>query len=161
MSQTHRCCTGAEAARTHQQPTRSRSRECGDTANALRSQSFAPAGTGGNPPGGGGGGAGPPGPPGGPNPPAPPTQNPPPGQAGLVPAANGALKGHAPEIFDRDRRKTTKFVLEFDLWRMCNINAKIMMNPFQRVAVALSYIKGPRVGDWVASRGTEGGHPRP
>ena len=33
---------------------------------------------------------------------------------------------------------------------MCNINAEVMMNPFQRVAVALSYIKGPRDDDWVA-----------
>ena len=33
---------------------------------------------------------------------------------------------------------------------MCNINAEVMMNPFQRVAVALSYIKGPHVDDWVA-----------
>ena len=121
-----------------------------------------PTGMGGQPPSGGGGG-GPPsggggsglpgapapeGPPAGP--PPPPGQNLPPGQAGPIPAANGALKGHAPEIFDGNRQKTTKFVREFDLWRMCNINAEVMTNPFQRVAVALSYIKGSCVDDWVA-----------
>ena len=122
-----------------------------------------PAGTGGQPLGSpgsrgplcGGGGAGPPGAPG---PAGPPGgllqlllgQNLPLGQAGLVPVANGALKGHAPKIFNRNQQKMTKFVCEFNLWRMCNINAEVMTNPFQWVAVALSYIKGPHVNDWVA-----------
>ena len=70
------------------------------------------AGMGGQPPSGGGGG-GPPsggggaGLPGAPNPGGPPVgplqplgQNPPLGQVGPIPAANGALKGHAPKIFD-------------------------------------------------------------
>ena len=111
------------------------------------------SGEGGGGPPSGGGGSGPPGPPNLGGPPAGPLQqgqNPPLGQAGPIPAANGALKGHAPEIFDGNRQKMTKFVQEFNLWRMCNINAEVMTNPFQQVAIALSYIKGPRVNDWVA-----------
>ena len=33
---------------------------------------------------------------------------------------------------------------------MCNINTEVMTNPFQQVAMALSYIKGPCVDNWVA-----------
>ena len=35
---------------------------------------------------------------------------------------------------------------------MCNINTEVIINPFQRVAMALSYIKGPHVDDWVAQK---------
>ena len=64
-----------------------------------------PSGPGGGGPPGSGGGAGLPGAPGpagplGGPPQPPPAQNLPPGQVGPIPAANGALKGHAPEIFD-------------------------------------------------------------
>ena len=33
---------------------------------------------------------------------------------------------------------------------MCNLRNEAMTNPFQRIALALSYIKGPCVDDWVA-----------
>ena len=56
---------------------------------------------------------------------------------------NGALKGHAPEIFDGQRKNASKFMREFGLWKICNIRNESMTNPFQRVALALSYIKGP------------------
>ena len=68
---------------------------------------------------------------------------------------NGALKGHAPEIFDGQRKNASKFMREFGLWKICNIRNESMMNPFQRVALALSYIKGPRVDDWVLQQGDE------
>ena len=134
----------------------------GGTGGQGSLESSQPTGMGGQPLSGGGGG-GPPssgggsGPPGAPAPGGPPAgplqplgQNLPPGQVGPVPVANGALKGHTPEIFDGNRQKTTKFIREFNLWRMCNINAEVMTNPFQRVAIALSYIKGSRIDDWVA-----------
>jgi len=70
--------------------------------------------------------------------------------AGPLPAANGALRGHPPEIFDGQRKNMQKFVKEFTLWKMCNLRNEAMTNPFQRIALALSYIKGPRVDDWVA-----------
>jgi len=33
---------------------------------------------------------------------------------------------------------------------MCNLRNEAITNPFQRIALALSYIKGPQVDDWVA-----------
>ena len=81
------------------------------------------------------------------NPAAP---NPPPAQqAGALPGANEAMKGHAPEIFDGQRKNAAKFMREFRLWKICNIWNKAMINPFQRIALALSYMKGPKVDDWV------------
>ena len=114
------------------------------------------AGTGGQPPSGlgsggplgGRGGAGPPGAPGPVGPPGglpqlPLGQNLPLGQAGPVPAANRALKGHAPEIFNGNQQKTIKFIHKFNLWRMCNINAEVMTNPFQRVVWLYPTSKAP------------------
>ena len=96
--------------------------------------------------GGGGGGA--------PGLPAPPPGGPAAAQAALatgpLPAANGALRGHPPEIFNGQQKNTQKFMKEFTLWKMCNLQNEAMTNPFQRIALALSYIKGPRVDDWVA-----------
>jgi len=59
------------------------------------------------------------------------------------------MKGHPPEIFNGDRAKTHKFMKEFALWKLCNLTNKVMANPFSRVALALSYIKGTNVDDWV------------
>ena len=115
---------------------------------------------GGHPSGGTGLPTGPPagGPPGGQPPPPPPGGNLPAQQAvqgGPVPPPNGALKGHPPEIFDGQRANAIKFSQEFGLWRICNSQNESMTNPFQRVALALSYIKGPRVDDWVAQQMNE------
>jgi len=33
---------------------------------------------------------------------------------------------------------------------MCNLRNEAMTNPFQQIALALSYIKGPHIDDWVA-----------
>jgi len=68
---------------------------------------------------------------------------------GLLPVANGALREHPPEIFDSQRKNTQKFVKEFTLWKMCNLWNEAMTNPFQRITLALLYIKGPCVNDWV------------
>ena len=73
-----------------------------------------PGGGGGGGSSGGGGGQGP-----GANPAAP---NPPLAQqAGALPGANGAMKGHAPEIFDGQRKNAAKFMREFGLWKICNV----------------------------------------
>ena len=110
--------------------------------------------TGGGPPqgpsgGGSGGGRGGQGP--GANPAAP--IPPPAQQAGALPGANGAMKGHAPKIFDGQRKNAAKFMREFGLWKICNVQNEAMINPFQRIALALSYMKGPKVDDWVLQQG--------
>ena len=101
----------------------------------------------GGPPAGGLPAGGPPNPGGLPNPPAQGVQVAP--QGGQVPIANGALKGHPPEVFNGDQSKAKKFIKEFSLWKLCNLNNEALAIPFSRVAMALSYIKGPNVDDWV------------
>ena len=75
------------------------------------------------------------------------------GEAGAVPFANGPMKGHAPECFDGQRKNAAKFMGEFRLWRICNIRNESMINPFQRIALVLTYMKGPKVDDWVRQQG--------
>ena len=57
------------------------------------------------------------------------------------------MKGHAPEIFDGQRKNAAKFMREFGLWKICNVWNEAMINPFQRIALVLSYMKGPKVDD--------------
>ena len=61
------------------------------------------------------------------------------------------MKGHPPEVFDGDRAKAKKFMKEFTLWKLCNLNNKALSLPFLRVALCLSYIKGQNVDDWVST----------
>ena len=74
-------------------------------------------------------------------------------QTGVLSGANGVMKGHAPEIFDGQRKNAAKFMRKFGLWKICNIRNEAMINPFQRIALALSYMKGPKVDDWVLQQG--------
>ena len=73
-------------------------------------------------------------------------------QADAVQAPAGALKGHTPKMFNRNRANTQKFIQEFDLWKMCNMDNQAMLQPFLHAALALSYIKGPKVDNWVANQ---------
>jgi Zinc knuckle len=107
---------------------------------------------GGGPPGAGGPGGGG----GGPGPPAGGGGGGAPGAAGAaqgqVPIPNGSMRGHPPEIFDGNRKNTNKFMKEFTLWKLCNMGNQGMANPFSRVALALSYMKGSNVDDWVSRK---------
>jgi hypothetical protein len=98
---------------------------------------------GGFPTGGGGGGGG-----GG-----PPTPTPAPAAAAAAaPAQNNdprSLFGSAPPIFDGSRDKSDDFVQAFELYRAINQLHPVMANPYNRVMMCLSYMKGPKVNDWV------------
>ena len=59
----------------------------------------------------------------------------------------GKISSHI-DIFDRDKAKAKKFQMEFGLARMTNLNHQNMRVPMQRVALALSYIKGEDVDKW-------------
>src|SRR6267142_4876422 len=65
---------------------------------------------------------------------------------------NGAMKGQPPTIFDGERLKTNQFMTEFQLWWMINNGAEVMNNPFQRIALCLSFIRGPKVDNWVEEK---------
>ena len=62
--------------------------------------------------------------------------------------SNGALKGNPPPIFDGDRNKTTKFLLNWDLWHAVNQANDTMKKPFSRIVTMLSYMDGTRVDAW-------------
>jgi hypothetical protein len=102
-----------------------------------------PGGGGGNPGGGGGnpggGGGNPGGPPGGQNHPG---QNP----AQAVQASRH-LAGSL-EAFDGDRAKSLDFEKNFGIYRMLNYANPMIAVPMQRIALALTYIKGPKVNNW-------------
>jgi hypothetical protein len=68
--------------------------------------------------------------------------------AGQPSNGTGGLKGLAPSIFYGDRNRSDLFLKEFKQWKMINRNADEMKVPYNRVLMALSYIKGERVNDW-------------
>src|SRR6267142_1188509 len=91
------------------------------------------------------------GPPGGP--PGGPPQAAAPQQAVQVPhGTNEVMEGQSPAIFDGERSKTSQFMTEFQLWWMINNGAEEMNNPFQRIALCLSFIRGPKVDNWVEEK---------
>ena len=98
-----------------------------------------PGGGGGNPGGGGGnpgGGGGNPGGGGGGNPAAP----------------HDKLSGQQPTLFDGDRRKSEAFMQEWTIYRGINRFTPQMTNPFSRVLMFLSFIKGDKVHEWTQAQ---------
>src|SRR6266567_8345785 len=63
-------------------------------------------------------------------------------------AANGALRGLPPPIFDGDRTQSASFLLAFCLYKFTNRGHEAMINPATRTTTALSYIAGPLVEAW-------------
>ena len=61
----------------------------------------------------------------------------------------GNLRGRAPEIFDGDRSKTKNFITELKVYFQLNRNKQDVKNRYSRVLLALSFIKGPKVVNWV------------
>jgi hypothetical protein len=71
-----------------------------------------------------------------------------------APSSNG-LKGTAPAVFTGDRSRSESFWNEFRRYRLLNQNNESISIPFFRVLMALSYIKGPMVEDWVNAQDEE------
>jgi hypothetical protein len=70
----------------------------------------------------------------------------------VTPTTNGKLAGLPPTVFTGDRTESDKFLKEFKQWRLLNRNHEEMKQPYNRVLMALTYIKGPRVEDWQEAR---------
>jgi len=64
-------------------------------------------------------------------------------------AHQGKLVGEPPTIYARDRKKTTLFINEWELYWAVNNNNTLMINPYRRAMFFLTYIKGTRVNEWV------------
>jgi hypothetical protein len=103
------------------------------------------------PPGGQPGGQPPQGPPGGP--PGGQSQVAALQQMGQAPQGTSeVMKGAPPDVFNGDWFQTSKFMLQFQIWWMVNNRAEAMINPFQRIALCLSFIRGKRVDRWVEEK---------
>ncbi|KAN0116491.1 hypothetical protein V8E52_005872 [Russula decolorans] len=65
---------------------------------------------------------------------------------------NETLIGTPPTTFDGDRSKADGFITQFGLFRIINDRNPVITNPKRRVALALTYIRGPKVDAWVAQQ---------
>ena len=65
---------------------------------------------------------------------------------------NGSMLGTPPTIFTGDRSKSEDFVNEFKRYVRLNRNHAVMRLPYDRVMMALSYMKGPLFNDWVKAQ---------
>src|SRR6266436_5501839 len=63
-------------------------------------------------------------------------------------AAKGSLKGSPPTKFDGDRKMAKKFLNNFKTYKFLNRKNETMRIPVNRVALALTFIKGEHVQDW-------------
>src|SRR6266446_1466303 len=63
-------------------------------------------------------------------------------------AAKGSLKGSPPAKFDGDRKMAKKFLNNFKTYKFLNRKNETMRIPANRIALALTFIKGEHVQDW-------------
>jgi hypothetical protein len=61
----------------------------------------------------------------------------------------GNFRGKAPDVFDGDRTKSKAFISNMVVYFKINRNHPNIRNPYTRVYIALSFIKGPNVVNWV------------
>ena len=61
------------------------------------------------------------------------------------------LQGKEPPTFEGDRQKTDHFLHELRLYQFVNATHLVMMNPWQKVAHALTYVRGPDIYEWKRS----------
>ncbi|KAI0276694.1 hypothetical protein BGY98DRAFT_934887 [Russula aff. rugulosa BPL654] len=65
---------------------------------------------------------------------------------------NESLIGAPPATFDGDRSKADRFITQFGLFRIINDRNVVITNPKRRTALALTYIRGPKVDAWVSQQ---------
>jgi len=63
---------------------------------------------------------------------------------------SGDLIGNPPMLFDGDRSKADHFITQFHMFCILNNTHAIISNPMQKVVLALTYIRGPKIDDWVS-----------
>ena len=90
---------------------------------------------------------------GGPPPLAPPPGPPPrlPQNPNPIGVNEEPLQGKEPPVFEGDRQKTDCFLHKLHLYQFMNATHPVMMNPWQKVTHALTYVSGPNVYEWKQS----------
>src|SRR4029077_7892486 len=63
--------------------------------------------------------------------------------------ATDKLRGVIPEIFNGDRRKSDRFLRQFNMLMGLNENHEIMITPYYLAMYELSLMRGPNIDDWV------------
>jgi hypothetical protein len=85
-------------------------------------------------------------------------EGPPGGQPAAVPIAapaapiqngNQGLMGKELTIFDRSQNMSKKFIQEFELYVNINEDNYAVAQPYRRIFLALSYMKGSKINNWV------------
>jgi hypothetical protein len=64
----------------------------------------------------------------------------------------GGLQGKAPETFDGDRTKSKVFISDIQIYFKINQNKYNVKNVYSRVLLALSFIKGQNIVNWVGTQ---------
>lgn len=71
-------------------------------------------------------------------------------QPGPLPSSDSRdLKGTAPAIFDGNRKNMEQFMQEFTLYQMINQESPIMKYAYTCTTLALSFMRGAAIDDWV------------
>jgi hypothetical protein len=65
-----------------------------------------------------------------------------------------SLCGSPPNVFDRTRDKVDSFLQAFGLYRAINRWHITMREPYNHIMMMLSYMKGPKIDDWVREKAT-------
>ena len=71
------------------------------------------------------------------------------------PQGDSKLRGLPPALFDGNRKKSEDFLREFQLFRGLNENHELMTNPYFRSMLALSYMRGHNIKDWVEDQAND------
>ena len=82
----------------------------------------------------------------------PPGGQPPAAPVAAAPGApnNGrGLIGKEPTIFNGAQSRSEAFIQEFELYAHINEDHHSIQQPYRRIFLALSYMKGPKIDDWV------------
>ena len=69
-----------------------------------------------------------------------------------IPPKDEDMNGIPPNFFDGNRSKADHFIVQFNLYRHLNQRDPVITNPKQRIALALSYMRGPKVYHWVSQQ---------
>ncbi len=64
----------------------------------------------------------------------------------------GSLKGSPPKEFDGTRSKSETFGDDFSIYQRINRKNQVMKEPYSRVLMAMSFMKGPKIQDWVRAQ---------
>jgi hypothetical protein len=59
------------------------------------------------------------------------------------------LIGREPEIYDGERAKVENFLTEWNVYRALNDQTRVMATALERTMLFLTFIRGPKVGNWV------------